>query len=239
MDSSMKKLGLLGCVGLLLVVGLIALVLGMGNYNKLNVSSNEVDGKWANVQAQYQRRADLIPNLVNTVQGSANFEKSTLTEVINARSNATKVTIDPSHAPTDPAQLAAYQKAQDTLSGSLSRLLVVSERYPELKSTTAFRDLQAQIEGTENRINDSRNQFNTATQAYNTQRRAFPTVLFANLLGYPEKPFFKASEEAQNAPTVNFGSFGPTPTPAAPAPAPAAPAATLAPALATPATSPA
>ena len=149
MGGHMAKLGLLGCVGLLLLVGVVVLIVGVGGYNNLNGLSNDVDGKWANVQAQYQRRADLIPNLVQTVQGSANFEKSTLTDVINARANATKVTIDPSHAPTDPAQLEAFSKAQGQLTSSLSRLLVSVERYPDLKSTQGFRDLQAQLEGTE------------------------------------------------------------------------------------------
>ncbi len=210
----MQKMGLLGCVGLLLLVGVIVLFTGVGGYNKLNVLSNDVDGKWANVQAQYQRRNDLIPNLVSTVQGSANFEKSTLTDVINARANATKVTIDPSHAPTDPAQLEAYQKAQGAVGSSLSRLLVSVEKYPDLKSTQGFRDLQAQIEGTENRIAVSRNDFNNSTQAYNTQRNAFPTVLYANMVGMKEKPFFKADEAAQSAPKVDFGGFGTTPAPA-------------------------
>ena len=211
----MQKLGLLGCVGLLLLVGVIALIAGASGYNRLNSLSNDVDGKWANVQASYQRRNDLIPNLVDTVKASANFEKSTLTDVINARANATKVTIDPSHAPTDPAQLDAYQKAQSQLGGSLSRLLVTVEKYPELSSVGGFRNLQAQIEGTENRINDARTQFNGSTQAYNTQRNAFPTVLYANLVGMKEKPFFKADEAAQAAPRLGSGTFDtPAPTPA-------------------------
>lgn len=219
----MQKVGLLGCVGLLLLVGVVVALLAAGGYNKLNTLSNDVDGKWANVQATYQRRNDLIPNLVSTVQASANFEKSTLTDVINARANATKVTIDPSHAPTDPAQLDAYQKAQGQLGSSLSRLLVTVEKYPELKSTGGFRDLQAQIEGTENRINDARGQFNGSTQNYNTSRNAFPTVLYANLVGMKEKPFFKADESAQSAPRIGSGTFDtPAPAPAAaltPAPA--------------------
>ena len=144
----MQKLGLLGCVGLLLLVGVVVLIGGASGYNKLNGLSNDVDGKWANVQATYQRRNDLIPNLVSTVQAAANFEKSTLTDVINARAKATSVTIDPSHAPTDPAQLDAYQKAQSQRGSSLSRLLVSVEKYPTLSATGGFRDLQAQIEGT-------------------------------------------------------------------------------------------
>ncbi len=215
MGCAMGKLGLLGCVGLLLLVGVIVFFTGVSGYNHLNTLSNDVDGKWANVQSSYQRRNDLIPNLVSTVQAAANFEKSTLTDVINARANATKVTIDPSHAPTDPAQLDAYQKAQGQLGSSLSRLLVSVEKYPELSATRGFRDLQSQIEGTENRINDARNQFNGSTQAYDTQRNAFPTVVYANLVGMKEKPFFKADESASTAPKIGSGTFDtPAPTPA-------------------------
>ena len=211
----MQKMAALGCLGLVLLIAVIVFFVGVGGYNGLNTLSNNVDGKWAQVQTQYQRRSDLIPNLVQTVQGSANFEKSTLTDVINARANATKVTIDPSHAPTDPNQLAAYQQAQSQLGSSLSRLLVTVEKYPDIKSTAAFQQLQAQIEGTENRIAVARGDFNTATQAYNTSRRAFPTVLIAGMLGFQEKPFFKADVDAQSAPKVNFGSFEPGASPAA------------------------
>jgi LemA protein len=208
----MQKVAVVGCVVVLavvLVIGGILAIAGIGEYNHLVTLSTDVDSKWANVQTVYQRRSDLIPNLVHTVEASANFEKSTLTAVIEARASATKVTIDPSHAPTDPAQLAQYQKAQDQLSGSLSRLLVSVEKYPELSSTRAFRDLQAQLEGTENRIAVAREDFNTSTQAYNTLRRSFPTVLYAGMLGFKDKPFFAASADAQNAPTVSFPSFSP------------------------------
>ena len=211
----MQKTVALGCVGLALLLGVILLLVGIGGYNGLNKSSYDAKARWADVQNEYQRRADLIPNHVSTVQASANFEKSTLTDVINARANATKVTIDPSHAPTDPAQLAAYQKAQDGLSGSLSRLLVSVEKYPELKSTQGFRDLQAQLEGTENRIAVARVDFNTSAQAYNTTRHSFPTVLYADAVGFHEKPPFKADEASQSAPKVDFGSFGTTPAPTA------------------------
>lgn len=219
----MQKLGLLGCVGLLVLIAIVAVVVGAGGHNNLNGKSQGVDGKWAQVQTQYQRRADLIPNLVSTVKGAASFEKSTLESVVQARAGATQVKIDPSHAPTDPAQLAAYQKAQDSLSGSLSRLLVTVEKYPELKATQSFRDLQAQIEGTENRIAVARNDFNTAAVDYNTARTNFPAVLYANLMGFKEKPPFKADEGAQNAPKVDFGSFNSTPASAAPAAAPPVP----------------
>ena len=211
----MQKTAVLGCLGILVLVGIVAVLIGVGGYNGLNTKSNDVDGKWADVQTQYQRRADLIPNLVNTVKGSADFEKSTLDAVIKDRASATQVKIDPSHAPTDPAQLEAYQKAQDSLSGSLSRLLVSVEKYPDLQSTKAFRDLSADISGTENRIAVARHDFNTSTQAYNTSRSAFPAVLYANLFGFAAKPFFKADEASQTAPKVDFGSFSATPAPAA------------------------
>ncbi len=211
----MNKVAALGCLGLVVLLGIIVFAVGVGGYNRLNVSSNTVDAKWADVQSAYQRRSDLIPNLVQTVQGSANFEKSTLTDVISARAKATSVTVDPSHAPTDPNQLAAYQQAQQQLGGSLSRLLVSVERYPDIKTTSAFQQLQAQIEGTENRINVARNDFNSATQGYNTARRAFPTVLYASAVGFQDKPFFKADESAQSAPKVNFDAFSPNASPAA------------------------
>ena len=211
----MKKAGLLGCVGVLVLIAIIAFAVGGSGYNKLNGKSQNVDGKWAQVQTQYQRRADLIPQLVGTVKGAANFEQSTLEGVVQARASATQVKIDPSHAPTDPAQLAAYQKAQDSLSGSLSRLLVTVEKYPELKATQGFQTLQAQVEGTENRIAVSRGDFNTAAVDYNTARTNFPAVLYAGLMGFKEKPPFKADDSAQSAPKVDFGSFSSTPAPTA------------------------
>ena len=212
----MQKTAVLGCLGILVLVGIVVALVGIGGYNGLNGKSYDVDTKWANVQTQYQRRNDLIGNLVQTVKGAAQFEQNTLTDVVNARAKATSVTIDPSHAPTDPAQLAAYQKAQGELTGSLSRLLVSVEKYPELKATQNFRDLQAQIEGTENRIAVARNDFNNSAQVYNTTRHAFPAVLYADAMGFHEKPPFKADEAAQSAPPVNFdGAFGQTPAPTA------------------------
>src|SRR5580692_6469908 len=200
-----------GCLAALAVVGgIIALFLGTG-YNSLVRGSAGVDTAWAQVQTQYQRRADLIPNLVRTVEGAANFEKSTLTDVINARANATKVTIDPSKAPTDPEQLRQFEQAQNALSGTLSRLLAVSENYPQLKANTNFRDLQAQIEGTENRIAVARRDFNNAAQGYNAQVRSFPTVIYAGWFGFLPKPYFQSVAGAEAAPTVNFPSFGPSP----------------------------
>ena len=203
----------LGCLGALLLVVLITAMSAIGGYNKLVPAREAVDKSWANVQSQYQRRADLIPNLVNTVSGAANFEKSTLTEVINARANATKVTISPSTAPTDPAQLAQFQQAQQQLSAGLGRLLAVAERYPELKANQNFRDLQAQIEGTENRISVARNDFNGSAQNYNAQVQRFPTVLYASMLGFQKKAYFQSAAGSENAPTVSFPSFGASPAP--------------------------
>src|ERR1700736_1460343 len=157
----------LGCLGVLVLAVVVFVLSIAGGYNRLVGSSTVVDASWAQVQTQYQRRADLIPNLVRTVEGAANFEKSTLTDVVNARANATKVTIDPSKAPTDPEQLRQYEQAQNALSGNLGRLLAVCENYPEPKANNNFRDLQAQIEGTENRIAVARRDFNTAVQRYN------------------------------------------------------------------------
>src|SRR5262245_895059 len=161
----MKKMTIgLGC-GVLLLFGLLALALVVAaTYNQLVARSQEVDKQWAQVQNVYQRRADLIPNLVATVSGAANFEKSTLTEITEARASVGQIKIDPNQAPTDAVKLAEYQRAQSQLSSALSRLLVVVERYPDLKATTNFRDLQAQLEGTENRITVERQKFNDAAQ---------------------------------------------------------------------------
>jgi LemA protein len=197
-----------------------------GTYNRLIALSQNVDKKWADVQSVYQRRADLIPNLVNTVQGAANFERSTLTDVINARASATQVRIDPSKAPTDPAQLAQFQAAQNQLSGALSRLLAVAENYPQLRATENFQNLQAQLEGTENRIAVERNNFNSAVQEYNTAVQSFPTNLLAKSFGFQIKPFFSAQAGAERAPNVNFNFGSPSaPSASSPAASPAAPTA--------------
>ena len=214
--------GLFGCLGVGAILLFILLVGGCAvaaSYNRLVPLQQKVDQSWAQVQNVYQRRADLIPNLVNTVQGAANFEKSTLTEVTNARASVGRVQIDPNHAPTDAAKLQEFQAAQGQLSNALSRLLVVSERYPELRATQNFQNLQAQLEGTENRISVERGNFNTAVQDYNTAVRTFPTNLFAGIFGFRPRPFFEATAGAQTPPAVNF-NFG--------SPAPAAPAATAA-----------
>src|SRR5262245_41140564 len=163
----MKKYAL-GCGALAVLLGLILVIGGCGSYNSLVGRSQNVDEKWAQVQNQYQRRYDLIPNLVNTVSGAANFEKSTLTEITQARASVGQVNLDPNKAPTDAAQLEKFDKAQGQLSSALSRLLVVVERYPELKANANFRDLQVQLEGTENRISVERMRFNEAVKGYNT-----------------------------------------------------------------------
>lgn len=209
-----------GCVGLLLVFFVLIVITAIASYNGLVGASQAVDGKWADVQTQYQRRADLIPNLVNTVAGAANFEKSTLTAITEARASVGQVKIDPKQAPTDQATLNQYQAAQGQLGSALSRLLVVSERYPELKSNQNFSGLQVQLEGTENRIAVSRKDFNDAVQAFNTKVRRFPTVLIAGAMGFQPKAYFQADQGAQNAPKVNF-DFSGSSAPAAPAPAPA------------------
>ena len=216
----MKKLGI-GCA-VLAVLGFIVLfivAIASGGYNRLVRLSQNVDGKWAQVQNDYQRRADLIPNLVQTVSGAANFEKSTLTEITEARASVGQVKIDPNAAPSDPQKLADYQRAQGQLTAALSRLLVVSERYPDLKANANFRDLQAQLEGTENRIAVARMDFNNAVQGYDTAIRSFPAMFYAAALGFKEKPYFAATAGAETPPKVqfNFGSPGTSAPAAAPA----------------------
>jgi LemA protein len=212
----------IGCGGVFLIIAFIAVVAGlalMGRYNSLVKLQQSVDSQWAQVQNVYQRRADLIPNLVNTVAGAANFEKSTLTEVTNARASVGQVKIDPNKAPTDPAQIEQFQQAQGQLSNALSRLLVVVERYPELKANQNFLGLQAQLEGSENRIAVERGKFNEVVQDYNTAVRSFPTNLIAGMFGFVPRPFFNAQPGAEKAPTVNFNFGSPAPT-AAPAGSP-------------------
>src|SRR5438309_4057784 len=210
--------GLIGCLGIGGIILFIVLIGGCavaGGYNRLVGLQKKVDQSWAQVQNVYQRRADLIPNLVNTVQGAANFEKSTLTEVTNARASVGQMTLDPNKAPTDAAKLQEFQQAQGQLSNALSRLLVVSERYPELRATENFQNLQAQLEGTENRISVERGNFNAAVQEYNTAVRTFPTNLFASMLGFQPRPFFQSQPGAEKTRTVNFYSGSPTPAPMA------------------------
>jgi LemA protein len=208
----MKKFAL-GCGGLAGVVLLVAIVLligGCGSYNKLVSLSQATDARWADVQNVYQRRFDLIPNLVSTVQGAANFEKSTITEVTQARASVGQVKIDPGNAPKDAESLKRFEQAQGSLSSALSRLLVVAERYPELRATQGFRDLQAQLEGTENRIAVERRNFNEAVQAYNTAVKRFPAMLFAGAMGFQTKPYFQSTPDAATPPKVQFDFGKPT-----------------------------
>jgi LemA protein len=202
----MKKLLIIvgGLIGLFILFLVIAGLVAAGGYNQLNRENQNVNSKWAQVQNDYQRRADLVPNLVSTVSGAANFEKSTLTEITEARASVGKVNINPNVAPADANTLAQFDKAQGQLSSALSRLLVVVERYPDLKANSNFRDLQAQLEGTENRIAVARRDFNEAVQGYNTHVKSFPTVLYAGIFGFKEKPYFTATPGAETAPKVNF-----------------------------------
>ncbi len=212
----MAKLGL-GCLAILVALVLIVGLSFVGTYNRLVTLGQDVDKQWSEVENQYQRRADLVPNLVSTVQGAASFEKQTLTAVTEARASVGRATITPGKAPTDPETLARYQQAQDQLGAALQRLLVVTERYPELKANQNFRDLQAQLEGTENRIAVARGRFNESAQSYNTVLKKFPTNLMAGFLGFKEKPYFKATAPgAGQAPKVQFDFGKPAPT-AAPA----------------------
>ncbi len=194
----MKKWMLIGLV-VITIFGSITL---KNSYNGLVTAEEDINSVWGNVESAYQRRADLIPNLVNTVKAQANFEKETLSAVIEARAKATQTTIDPSKATLE--QIEKFQQAQQGVNSALARLLVSVERYPELKAHEGFLNLQAQLEGTENRINVERNNFNNAVKEYNKKVRQFPTKLFATLFGFNTKPQFKANAGAENAPTVNF-----------------------------------
>jgi LemA protein len=198
----MRSKGTITLVVLAVVLGLA----GCGatsSYNRLVQSDESVKTAWSNLQAQYQRRADLVPNLVETVQGAADFEKETLQSVTEARAKATSVQVTPGDL-NDPQKLQQFQQAQSALGQSLGRLLAVSENYPKLQATQAFSDLQAQLEGTENRITVARRDYNRAVQQYNTKVRSFPTVLFAGLMGFPPRTAFEAETGADQAPDVSF-----------------------------------
>ena len=186
----------------LIVAGLILLFGGCNTYNSLVNLDEDVENEWGKVQSAYQRRADLIPNLVNTVKGVANFEQTTLTQVVEARAKATSTTIDPSNI--TPESLKEFQQAQQGLSSSIGRLLMVSENYPELKASNNFLELQAQLEGTENRIKVARDNFNDVVTTYNKKVRRFPASLFAGVMGFSKRPQFEAADNAQDAPTVTF-----------------------------------
>lgn len=199
----MKK-GISGLLVLVIVIVAILLVVswGVGIYNKIVPMNEKVSTAWSNVETQYQRRADLIPNFVNTVKGAAAFEQETLTRVIEARAKATQVTVDPSNI--TPEQLQEFQAAQSEVSSALARLMVVVERYPELKATQNFRDLQVELEGTENRIAVARNNFNDAAREYNTFIKLFPNSMIASITKFSDRPYFEAREGTDVAPTVEF-----------------------------------
>jgi LemA protein len=206
---------ILGILGAFILFVLVLVITGVGTYNSLVNRSQAVDAQWAQVQNVYQRRADLIPNLVNTVAGAANFEKTTLTEITEARASVGKVSLSPNTAPTDPAQLAQFEQAQGQLSSALARLLVVVERYPDLKANANFQMLQAQLEGTENRIAVERGRFNDVARDYNAAVKRVPAVFFAAALGFKEKAYFQATPGAEKPPPVQF-DFGAKPIPAKP-----------------------
>jgi len=193
--------GKLGVVGVAIILAIGVALLGLGAYNSLVGLEERVDSAWSNVENVYQRRADLIPNLVATVKGAADFEQETLQNVVEARSRVGQVNLG--GAP-DAAGLQDFQAAQDGLSSALSRLLVVVENYPQLRATEGYLELQSQLEGAENRIAVERNRFNEAAQAYNTARRRFPAALFAGMLGFDEKPYFKSAPGSEQAPAVDF-----------------------------------
>jgi LemA protein len=190
----------------IIIIAILAILVfwGIGVNNKLATSDQDVKAQWGNLQNSYQRRADLIPNLVKTVQGVANFEKGALTDVIAARASATQVKLDATDL--SPEKMQQYQAAQSQLSSALGRLMMVSEQYPQLKATANFSELQAQLEGTENRINVERNKFNESVKGFNSGLVRFPASLIAKVIGFVEKPYFEADKGSDKAPTVDFGS---------------------------------
>lgn len=188
--------------GLFVVLGILVVLAfwGCGSYNNLVNAEVDTQNSWSNVEANYQRRTDLYNSVIKTVEASANFEKSTLREVLEARSKATSVTVNTD----DPKSLEQFQNAQSGFSSAFGRLLAVAEAYPDLKTTTAFRDFQAQIEGTENRINVARQDYNKTIQQYNLRVRRFPGNIFAGLFGFRQKPFYQAAPGSDQAPDINF-----------------------------------
>lgn len=189
---------------LLAILAVVAIIVMscISMYNSLVTMDESVSGQWANVETQYQRRADLIPNLVNTVKGYASHEKETLEGVVQARSQATQIKVDANDL--TPQKMAEYQKAQGAVSSALGKLLAITENYPDLKANQNFLELQAQLEGTENRINVARKNFNDAAQAYNTAIRRFPKSLFAGMFGFDKRAYFEAAEGSEKAPEVKF-----------------------------------
>jgi Uncharacterized conserved protein len=200
----MKK----GCLLTIIIVAFFGLIIlgvilwGTKVYNGMVTMQEGVKSQWGNVETQYQRRADLIPNFVNTVKGAANFEQETLTRVIEARANATKVTLDPTKMTAE--NMKQFQAAQGELTSSLSRLMVVVEQYPELKATQNYRDLQVELEGTENRISVERRKFNEVAQSFNAYIKRFPQNFIAGMFGFTERPYFLSMEGADKAPQVTF-----------------------------------
>ncbi len=191
----------------LIITLVIIVILGLfaaSSYNGLLAKSQAVDASWGAVQTDYQRRSDLVPNLVSTVKGAAGFEQQTLVAVVDARAKATSVNFNASDA--TPENIAKFQAAQGQLSGALSRLLVVSENYPQLRATEAFANLQSQLEGTENRIATSRKDFNNTVQPYNIAVKGFPGIIFAKIFGFQERGYFAADAAAQTVPKVDFGT---------------------------------
>ena len=187
---------------IIIAVAVLAVVWGITGYNGLVSMDEGVQTKWADVETQYQRRADLIPNLVNTVKGYAAHESETLQAVVEARAKATSMNIDPTNMSAE--QIANFQKAQDGVSSALGRLLVTVEKYPDLKANENFRELQAQLEGTENRISVARRDYNEAARKYNTTLRSFPKNILAGMFGFEKKSYFEAQEGSEQAPTVQF-----------------------------------
>lgn len=199
-----KKMNLKKHLGWIIAGGVVVLLLfwGVGSYNGMVQKDEKVQGQWANVEAQYQRRADLIPNLVNTVKGYAAHEKSTLESVMQARSQATQMKVDPTNL--TPEKFAEYQKAQTGLSQALGRLLMVKENYPQLKADKNFAALQEQLEGTENRITVARSDFNNEAKAFNVYIRTFPRNILAGMFGFEKKAYFESAEGSEKAPEVKF-----------------------------------
>ena len=204
----MKNIGCLVVAGVLVLLALW----GVGSYNGLVGAQQAVESQWAQVENVYQRRADLVPNLVATVKGSAAFERQTLTDVVEARARVGQVNAEAtSEILNDPQKFQQFQQAQDQLSSALSRLLVVVERYPELRSVQGFQDLMVQLEGTENRLAVERRRFNEVAQDYNTRVRRFPTNLFASMFGFQPRPYFQSQPGAETAPRVDFSDATPSP----------------------------
>lgn len=196
---------ILGVLFMALLAGVLVLgISGCHAYNGLVASRQQVDSQWAQVEATYQRRADLIPNLVNTVSANAQFERDTLTAVTDARASVGQLRLPAGQSPESAESIRQFQAAQDSLGSALSRLLVVAERYPDLKATQSFRDLQVQLEGTENRITVERQRFNEAVQLYNTRVQRFPNVVLARAFNFQIKPYFTSSPGAAEAPKVQF-----------------------------------